>query len=187
MRLIVGLGNPGAKYARTRHNAGFDVVDILSQRHRIPLKRSRFHALVGEGRISGNRVILAQPNTYMNESGRSVLVLCNYFKPQLSDLLLIYDDVDLPEGKLRIRKSGSAGTHNGMRSVIYHLQREDFARVRVGIGGTPDNWDIKDYVLSHYDTPELRQLMFDAFLRAADAVERYVASDIEEAMREYNS
>lgn len=183
MYIVVGLGNPGTKYQRTRHNVGFDVVELLSGRWKIPLSRLRLHAMLGEGLVDGQRVVLAQPQTFMNESGRSVVELVNWYKVEPSQLILVYDDVDLPAGKLRVRGSGSAGTHNGMRSVIYLLGREDFPRVRVGIGRQPEGWDLADYVLSGYRTPEERQLAYDSYLKAADAVEILIRQGLEKAMQ----
>lgn len=171
MFLIVGLGNPGSKYAHTRHNVGFDVVEVLSQRHNIPLTRTKCKATVGEGFIAGQKVILAQPETFMNLSGESVSPLMQFYKLDPSELLVIYDDIDLAEGRLRMREKGSAGTHNGMRNIVYQLGRDDFPRLRVGIGRPPEFMNLADYVLSGYHTPELRKKMFDAFNGAADAVE----------------
>ena len=170
MYVIVGLGNPGRKYMHTRHNVGFDVVEVLSQKYDIPIQRLRCKAAVGEGRIRGQRVVLAQPQTFMNLSGESVVQLVNWYKPEHDHLIVCYDDVDLPEGKLRFRPGGSAGTHNGMRNIIYLLGRDNFPRVRVGIGRPAPGWDMKDWVLSAYDTPELRQTMFDAYMNAADVI-----------------
>lgn len=181
MYVIVGLGNPGEKYARTHHNAGFDVVDILSQKHNIPLNRTRCKARVGEGIIEGQRVALCQPQTYMNLSGESVVGLVNWYKPQPQQLVVIYDDVDLPFGRLRVRAKGSAGTHNGMRSVIYLLGRDDFPRVRVGIGRAPEGWELADYVLSGYRTPQERQRAFDAYMKASQAVETLLAQGVDKA------
>ena len=138
MVLIVGLGNPGAKYARTRHNVGFDVVEILAARNQIELNRTRCKAKVGEGRIGNVRVALAQPQTYMNLSGEAVTQLVNWYKVAPEELLVVYDDVDLPFGRVRIRPKGSAGTHNGMRNILYLLGRDDFPRLRVGIGRPPE-------------------------------------------------
>ena len=159
MILIVGLGNPGAKYARTRHNVGFDVVEILAARNHIELNRTRCKAKVGEGRIGDVRVALAQPQTYMNLSGEAVTQLVNWYKVEPQELLVVYDDVDLPFGRVRIRPKGSAGTHNGMR---------------VGIGRPPEHWDMKDFVISGYDTPEDRKTAFQAYLFAAECVETFV-------------
>ena len=181
MYLIVGLGNPGRKYMHTRHNVGFDVVEVLSQKYDIPIQRLRCKAAVGEGIIRGERVALCQPQTFMNLSGESVVQLCNWYKPEDDHLIVVYDDVDLPEGKLRFRPSGSAGTHNGMRNIIYLLGRDNFPRVRVGIGRPAEGWDMKDWVLSAYQTPELRKRMFDAYMGAADVVEALVSGGADAA------
>lgn len=176
MYVIVGLGNPGSEYQHTRHNVGFDVLEVISQKYDIPVHRMRCKAAVGEGQIAGQRVVLAQPQTFMNLSGQSVVQLVNWYKPEEDHLLVIYDDVDLPEGKLRFRPKGSAGTHNGMRNIIYLLGRDDFPRLRVGIGRPPEGWDLKDWVLTGYRTAEDRQIMFDAFMGAAEAVEALIRS-----------
>ena len=181
MYVIVGLGNPGRKYMHTRHNVGFDVIEVLSQKYDIPIHRVRCKAAVGEGVIRGQRVALCQPQTFMNLSGESVVQLVNWYKPEHDQLIVCYDDVDLPEGKLRFRPKGSAGTHNGMRNIIYLLGWDDFPRVRVGIGRPPEGWDMKDWVLSTYQTPELRQTMFDAYLGAADVVAELIANGVEPA------
>ena len=181
MYVIVGLGNPGRKYMHTRHNVGFDVVEVLSQKYDIPMNRLRCKAAVGEGRIGGARVALCQPQTFMNLSGESVVQLCGWYKPEDDQLIVVYDDVDLPEGRLRFRPSGSAGTHNGMRNIIYLLGRENFPRFRVGIGRPAEGWDMKDWVLATYDTPQLRQTMFDAYLAAADAIAGYIEGGVERA------
>lgn len=183
MYLVIGLGNPGRKYEHTRHNAGFDVVDVLSQKYGIPIGKSRGKALTGEGMIRGEKVVLALPQTYMNLSGQSVTELINWYKPEPEQVIVIYDDVDLPDGKVRFRPSGSAGTHNGMRNIIELTGRSDFPRIRVGTGRPPEYMDLKDYVLSGYDTKELRQVMFDAFLLAADTVAEYIAGGTEAARR----
>ena len=181
MYVIVGLGNPGRKYMHTRHNVGFDVVEVLSQKYDIPMHKLRCKAVVGEGTIRGQRVALCQPQTYMNLSGESVVQLVNWYKPEHDNLIVCYDDVDLPEGLLRFRPKGSAGTHNGMRNIIYLLGWDDFPRVRVGIGRPPEGWDMKDWVLAGYDTPALRQTMFDAYMGAADVVAELIANGVEPA------
>lgn len=181
MYVIVGLGNPGAKYAHTHHNAGFDVVDILSQKHGIALSKSKCKAKVGEGMLAGRRVALCQPQTFMNLSGESVVGLVNWYKPEINQLIVVYDDVDLPFGRLRVRSKGSAGTHNGMKSIIYLLGRDDFPRVRVGIGRPPEMWDLADYVLTGYNTPEERKIAFDAYMKAAEAVEAILGEGVEKA------
>ena len=174
MYVVVGLGNPGRKYEHTRHNVGFDVLEVLSRKAEIPMRKLRCKAALGEGSIAGKKVVLAQPQTFMNLSGESVVQLVNFYKPEADQLIVCYDDVDLPEGKLRFRPSGSAGTHNGMRNIIYLLGRDDFPRFRVGIGRPPEHWDLKDYVLTGYETKDQRETMFNAFNAAADAVIEYI-------------
>lgn len=175
MYIVVGLGNPGRKYEHTRHNVGFDVVDILAQRNNISLARTKCKAVVGEGMINAKRVALALPQTFMNLSGESVVQLVNWYKPERDQLIICYDDVDLPGGKLRFRPSGSAGTHNGMRNIIYLLGRDDFPRVRVGIGRPPEGWALADYVLTGFNTATERKTMFDAYTAAAEAVESLIS------------
>lgn len=184
--LIVGLGNPGERYANTRHNAGFDVVDILAEKLKVRVNKRRSKALIGEGIYEGKRIILAKPQTYMNLSGESVAPLVQWYKPEASHLLLIYDDVDLAPGAIRVRASGSSGTHNGMRSVIGMLGREDFPRVRVGIGGPPPGWEMADFVTAHYATREAREVAFESFQTAAEAALLLVREGIEPCMRRYN-
>ena len=186
MYVIVGLGNPGRKYEHTRHNVGFDVLEVLSQKHNIPMRKLRCKAAIGEGTINGQKVVLAQPQTFMNLSGESVVQLVNFFKPEEDQLIVCYDDIDLAEGKLRFRPNGSAGTHNGMRNIIYLLGRDNFPRVRVGIGRPPQGWDLKDYVLTGYNTPELRETMFDAYNVAADVIAEYISGGAD-AARNYLS
>ena len=169
MYLIVGLGNPGSKYARTHHNAGFDVVTLISEKLRIPLTKLRCKAVLGEGSYEGERVVLAQPQTFMNLSGESVVALMNWYKPEWDHLLVVYDDVDLPLGKLRVRAKGSAGTHNGMKSILYLTGRDDFPRLRIGSGRPPEGWDLADYVLTGYRTQEEMETAFAAYQRAAES------------------
>jgi len=181
MYLIVGLGNPGRKYEHTRHNVGFDVLEIMSQKFSIPMQKLRCKAVVGEGNIHGHRVVLAQPQTFMNLSGESVVQLLNWYKPEEDHLIVVYDDVDLKEGKIRFRPSGSSGTHNGMRNIIYLMGRDNFPRVRVGIGRPPEGWDMKDWVLAGYNTPEMRQTMFDAYMHAVDVIVELMDNGVDAA------
>lgn len=183
--IVVGLGNPEKKYEHTRHNVGFDVLQVLSQKLDIPLNKLRCKALTGEGRIGGERVVLAAPQTYMNLSGQSVVELLRWYKADAKHLIVVYDDVDLPQGHLRVRAGGSAGTHNGMRNIVYLTGRDDFPRVRIGIGKPEPGRDLAAYVLGKYP-PEARQAMFDAFLRAADAVQAIVTDGAEAAMARFN-
>lgn len=183
--IVVGLGNPEKKYEHTRHNVGFDVLQVLSQKLDIPLNKLRCKALTGEGRIGGERVVLAAPQTYMNLSGQSVVELLRWYKADAKHLIVVYDDVDLPQGRLRVRAGGSAGTHNGMRNIVYLTGRDNFPRVRIGIGKPEPGRDLAAYVLGKYP-PEARQAMFDAFLRAADAVQAIVTDGAEAAMARFN-
>ena len=183
--IVVGLGNPEKKYEHTRHNVGFDVLQVLSQKLDIPLNKLRCKALTGEGRIGGERVVLAAPQTYMNLSGQSVVELLRWYKADAKHLIVVYDDVDLPQGRLRVRAGGSAGTHNGMRNIVYLTGRDDFPRVRIGIGKPEPGRNLAAYVLGKYP-PEARQAMFDAFLRAADAVQAIVTDGAEAAMARFN-
>lgn len=187
MYLIVGLGNPGPKYAHTRHNVGFDVLDALARKLGVSIAREKENALVGECFIDGKKVVLALPQTYMNLSGEAVARLVNWYKIAPEHLMVAYDDIDLAPGSIRIRKSGSAGTHNGMRSVIGLLGRQDFPRLRVGVGKKPEGWELADWVLSHYQTEEDRKTQFDAFLLAADTVIDWVKNGWESAMRTANA
>ncbi|MBQ6595569.1 MAG: aminoacyl-tRNA hydrolase [Clostridia bacterium] len=183
MHIIAGLGNPGRKYEHTRHNVGFDVIDILTQKYDMPAARTHCKALVSEGRIGGSRIILARPQTYMNLSGESVVQLMQWYKAEPEQVLIVYDDIDLPEGKLRFREKGSAGTHNGMRNIIYLTGSEAFPRIRVGTGRPEGPEDLKDWVLSGFVTPEERSLMFEAYMRAADAAVAFAAEGPDAARR----
>lgn len=184
--LVVGLGNFGAQYAHTRHNAGFEVTDLLSRRWNAPLTRSRCKGLLAEVRRGGKRVVLCQPQTYMNASGECVAELLAWYKCPLDHLLIVYDDIDLPAARLRVRKAGSAGTHNGMRSIIANTPASAFPRIRVGVGACPPEWDLVNWVLGRYQTREEQDAMAAAFSRAADCVETWLDDGIEAAMQIYN-
>ncbi len=184
--LIVGLGNPGPKYEHSRHNVGFDVLAFLSAKLSCPIRKTKCRALVGECGLGPHRVILAAPQTYMNLSGEAVQALLRWYRVEPARLLVIYDDVDLPPGVLRIRREGSAGTHNGMRSIIGCLGTQNFPRIRVGVGGCPPEYDLADWVLSHYNTKEERQVAYDAYSLAAEAAIAFVETGIESAMLRYN-
>ena len=184
MYMIVGLGNPGRLYMKTRHNMGFMTVDVLADRLGVRMDRLRFKAKIGEGRIGTEKVILVKPQTYMNLSGDAVRPLVEYYKIQPDHLILVYDDVDLPLGRTRIRPSGSSGTHNGMRSVIYQLQFDNFPRVRIGLGPHGDI-PLDKFVIGNWtelERPELAK----AVLRAADACETIVTEGVDSAMQKYN-
>lgn len=187
MRLIIGLGNPGERYEHTRHNVGFDVVSLLSREISIDVRKKRGQALVGEGIVGETKVVLALPQTYMNNSGLAVRALMDWYRVEAQDLLVIFDDVDLPQGTVRIRPNGSAGTHNGMRSVIENIGTTDFARIRVGVGQREEGYELADWVLSHYSTKEQREIAYDAYIQAAKAARCWITEGIEPAMRGYNT
>lgn len=186
MFVIVGLGNPTAQYEGTRHNAGFDVIDVLAEKYNISVDARKCRAFCGKGVIAGQKVLLVKPQTYMNLSGESVGGIVNYYKidPE-SDLLVIYDDISLDVGQLRIRKKGSAGGHNGIKSIIAHLGTTVFPRIKVGVGEKPKNYDLADYVLGHFSKQE-RELMEEGYEHASDAVEQIVQGEIEAAMNVFN-
>ena len=185
--VVVGLGNPGAQYARTRHNAGFETLEVLSRRWGVEINKKKLNGLVAETTCNGHRVVLVLPQTFMNASGECVQPILQWYKAPLTNLLVIYDDIDLPLGKLRVRKSGSAGTHNGMRSILGCLgNQQGFPRVRVGVGAKPEGWDLADWVLSTYRQKEDREEMEKTFARAADCVEDWLKNGIEHAMQQYN-
>ena len=184
MKLIVGLGNPGAEYAETRHNIGWRVIDAFAAKFRIALAKHEKNAMTGTGRVAGGSVMVAKPLTYMNLSGDAVRLLANAYLDATSDLIVVYDDIDLPAGKLRIRLNGSAGTHNGMRSIIGELQSENFPRLRVGIGAQGEQ-RLRDYVLDEFSAEE-QPLMDEAVKRAVDALVLFCRGDLRRAMNEYN-
>lgn len=185
MYIIAGLGNPGKQYENTKHNVGFLTIDILAEKLGIKVNKIKHKALTGEGFVGGEKVILVKPQTYMNLSGESIREVLSFYKADTEKLIVIYDDIDLPMGTLRIRKKGSAGTHNGMKSIIYQIVSEDFPRVRIGIGGERKG-DLADYVISGF-RKEDRKTVEDVIVRAADAVICTVEKGIDIAMGEYNT
>ena len=163
------------------------MIDVIGEKQNIRLTKNAMHGLIGEGFAGGEKLVLVKPQTFMNLSGQCVTELVSWYKPEMDHLMVVYDDIDLPLGKLRMREKGSAGTHNGMRSVIGLLGRQDFPRLRVGVGKKPEGWELADWVLSHYQTEEDRKTQFNAFLRAADVVEDWVKNGLESAMRMANA
>lgn len=184
MYIIAGLGNPGKKYENTRHNIGFITLDLLAERNDIKINKIKHKALVGEGRISGQKVLLVKPQTYMNLSGQSLREVMSYYKEDVSRLIVIYDDIDIPMGSVRIRKKGSAGTHNGMRSIVYDLQSDQFPRIRIGIGKERRS-DLRDFVIGGFSKEE-KEPLENAVRRATAAAECIVEKGIDKAMNEYN-
>ena len=186
MYLVVGLGNPGRQYEATRHNMGFDVIDRLVEEHRIPQGGVKFNAMYGKGIIGGEQVLLMKPLSYMNLSGGPVRDMANYFKiDSETEMIVIYDDISLDVGQLRIRAKGSAGGHNGMKNIIAHLGSQVFPRIKVGVGEKPAKYDLADYVLGHFSKGEAK-LMDEGYDHAVHAVELIVSGQINEAMNEYN-
>lgn len=186
MFLIAGLGNPGRQYEKTRHNMGFDTIDELIDRYRIPQGGIAHKAMYGKGMIAGEKVLAVKPLTYMNLSGEAIREYVNYYKmdPE-TELIVIYDDIDLEPGQIRIRKKGSAGGHNGIKSIIAQIGTQNFYRIKVGVGAKPKGWDLADYVLGRFSSEE-RELVDKAICDAADAVEMILKDGIEAAMNHYN-
>jgi PTH1 family peptidyl-tRNA hydrolase len=185
MKIIAGLGNPGKEYENTKHNVGFLTIDILAEKYDIKVNKIKFKGLVGEGIIGTEKVILVKPQTYMNLSGQCLREVMSFYKTDIENLTVIYDDIDLPMGNLRIRKKGSAGTHNGMRSVIYDLQDDAFPRIRIGIGGERKG-DLAGYVISGF-TGEDRKTIEAAIVKAADAAACLIEYGPDRAMADYNT
>ncbi len=184
MIIIVGLGNPGLTYRRTRHNAGFQAIDRLAERCGVRFNKKGFSAVYGEGVVGGQRALLVKPQTYMNNSGDAVQQILNYYKVPPENLIVLYDDIDLPVGGLRIRPNGSAGTHNGMRSILACVHSDRFPRVRIGIG-KDEQLMLADYVLKRPSKDEQKTLA-DVFDKAADAAELIAAGRIADAQSKYN-
>ena len=183
--LIAGLGNPGKKYAQNRHNVGFHILDLLAEKHGLVFDKKQAKAEVAAGRIAGQRVCLVKPQTYVNESGQAVGAIARFYKVDPADVLVIYDELDLPQGTIRLRPRGSSGGHNGIKSIIDHLGTQDFARVRVGIGRPPGRMDPKDYVLQDFGEDE-REGMQEVYGRVAEAVEAFILHGVKEAMNRFN-
>lgn len=186
MFIIAGLGNPDRQYEGTRHNAGFDVIDKIAEKYNIAVDAKKHRAYIGKGIIEGQKVILAKPQTYMNLSGESIRSLVDYYKvDEENELLVVYDDISLDVGQLRIRAKGSAGGHNGIKNIIAHLGTQIFPRIKVGVGEKPKGYDLADYVLGHFSKAE-RELMDEGYDNAVRAAELIVSGRLEEAMNEFN-
>ncbi len=180
--LIVGLGNPGAEYAHTRHNAGFEALALLEKHYQAALGRKMLQGVLAEVPLGDRRVVLCRPATYMNRSGECVEKLLHWYHCEPDHLMVIYDDIDLPPGRVRVRRDGGPGTHNGMRSIVEALGRQDFPRIRIGTGDRPAGWDLADWVLSPWD-PETREAMEAAFRKAAETAVDWVENGIDHAMQ----
>lgn len=186
MFIIAGLGNPTKQYEGTRHNVGFDVIDTIADKYNISVTERKGRAFCGKGIIAGQKVLLVKPQTYMNLSGESIRSLVDFYKidPE-TEFLVVFDDVSLDVGQLRIRKKGSAGGHNGIKSIISRLGTQNFRRIKIGVGEKPKEYDLADYVLGHFSKDE-RELLQDAYKNAAEAVELILQDEIETAMNRFN-
>lgn len=185
MYVIAGLGNPGDKYSYTKHNAGFLAIDRLAEKLDIKVNKIKFKALIGETSYKGEKIILVKPQTFMNLSGEAVREIITFYKVDINNLFVIYDDVDLDIGKLRIRKKGSAGTHNGMKSIIYQIKNDQFPRFRVGISRQPSHMDLAAYVLSKFSNDELK-ILNDVLDNVSNAVLCAIEKGLDASMNEYN-
>ena len=186
MYIIAGLGNPGGKYAHTRHNVGFDTIDKLAEKYQIRIDTRKCQGEYGLGYIEGQKVLLLKPLTYMNLSGECIQEVLSYFKADPEEeLIVLFDDISLNPGLIRIRKKGSAGGHNGIKNIILHSGTQNFKRVKIGVGEKPKNWDLADYVLSVFPKAD-RELVEEAMEHAVDAVEMMLRDETDAAMNRYN-
>lgn len=185
MYLIVGLGNPEPEYSKTRHNMGFDVINKIAKKYEIDLSRSKFNGIFGSGIIEGEKVILLKPQTFMNLSGQSVKQYVEFYKIPLENILVIYDDMDVEIEKIKIRKKGGPGTHNGMKSIVHELVSEDFSRIRVGIGRPVDEYDAIDYVIGKLDDETYKKLEV-GIQKAAEAASECIKNGVDYAMNKFN-
>lgn len=186
MYLIAGLGNPTREYDKTRHNVGFSVIDVLADKYNIDVSDRKHKALCGRGVIEGEKVLLLKPQTFMNLSGESIREAVDYYKIDPEEIIVIYDDISLEPGQLRIRLKGSAGGHNGIKNIIAHLGTQEFPRIKVGVGAKPPKMDLADYVLSRFGAEE-QKVMDEAFQEAAEAAVMMMTTGAERAMNHYNA
>jgi len=184
--IIVGLGNPGKDYTNTRHNVGFDTIDLLAKRNSININKIKFNSVYGEGTIGDEKVLLVKPQTYMNNSGITVRDIYNFYKVPIENVIVIVDDIDIQFSRVRIKAKGSAGSHNGLKSIIYLLGRDDFPRVKIGIGSKRENQDLANFVLSRFSKDE-REVIESSILTAAESVETIVRYSLDKGMNEFNT
>lgn len=183
--LVVGLGNPGAEYIPTRHNAGFDVIDLLAEKLNVKVQKAQFSALTGEAMIGGKRVLVMKPQTYMNASGLAVSEAARFYHIPIENIVVFSDDISLDVGRIRVRKSGSAGGQKGLKSIIEQLGSDQFPRIRVGVGAKPEGWDLADWVLGKFPE-EQKPLLKEAVLHAIDALPLVLNGVFDKAMSLYN-
>ena len=185
MKAIIGLGNPGMKYAGTRHNIGFDAVTAIADKYNLSINNKKFKGVYADGHIAGEKVLLVQPQTFMNLSGECVREVADFYKLNPDEIIIICDDINLDVGRLRIRKKGSAGGHNGLKNIIAHLGTEEFPRIRVGVGEKIEGWDLADYVLARFDK-DSEPVIREALANVVGAVETWISEGIDAAMNRYN-
>ena len=185
MFIIAGLGNPTLQYEGTRHNVGFDVIDMLADRYNISVDGRKGRALIGKGMIGGQKVLLVKPQTYMNLSGESVRALMDYYKLTTDEIVIIYDDISMPVGQVRIRPKGSAGGHNGIKSIIAHLGTQEFPRIKIGVGAKPENGDLVKHVLGRFSKEDDAKIR-DVFALAEEGLLAILQEDVKTAMNAVN-
>ena len=185
MKAIIGLGNPGMKYAGTRHNIGFDAVTAIADKYNLSINNKKFKGVYADGHIAGEKVLLVQPQTFMNLSGECVREVADFYKLNPDEIIIICDDINLDVGRLRIRKKGSAGGHNGLKNIIAHLGTEEFPRIRVGVGEKTEGWDLADYVLARFDK-DSEPVIREALANVVGAVETWISDGIDAAMNRFN-
>lgn len=186
MFVIVGLGNPGKDYTNTRHNVGFDTIDLLAKRNNISINKIKFKSVYGEGTIGSEKVLLVKPQTYMNNSGMTVRDIYNFYKVPIENVIIIVDDIDIDFSRVRIKGRGSAGSHNGLKSIIQLIGKDDFPRVKIGIGSKRENQDLANFVLSRFSKDE-REIIESSILTAAESVETIIKYSLTRAMNEFNT
>ncbi len=187
MYIIAGLGNPGKQYDMTRHNIGFHTIDYMADKLNVKVKKLKFKALYGECEIAGEKTLLIKPQTYMNLSGESIAGFAQFYKINPSNIIIINDDISLETGRIRVRPRGSAGGHNGLKSIIYMLESDEFPRVKMGVGAPKnENYDLADFVLGHFTKEEI-PIMEKAIIKASDAAEEIIRAGVSSAMNKYNS
>ena len=185
MYIIVGLGNPEPEYSNTRHNMGFDVINKLAKENDISLNRTKFNAIYGTGIIEGEKVILIKPQTFMNLSGESIKEIVEYYNIPIENIIVIYDDMDIEKGAIKIRKKGGPGSHNGMKSIVENLGSKDFPRIRIGIGKPDNDFDKINYVIGYVGKEEM-EILRKGVKKAADAVTEILKNDVDTAMNKFN-
>lgn len=185
MYIVVGLGNPGSRYSGTRHNVGFEVLDYMAEKHGVKLNKIKYKSLYNEVVIAGEKVILLKPQTYMNRSGEAVLEISRFYKVPVENIVVVQDDIDIKFGSLRIRQKGSAGSHNGMKSIIGLLGDDKFPRVKIGVGKSQPGEDLAEFVLGRFK-PDERPIIDELVEKAGDSIECFIDQGIDVAMNKYN-